>query len=401
MACTLRVSRHGYLSFRLYWGGFDVQEGVDLKDTPANRAKMEARAKVIGQEMADGVFDYLRWFPNGALAHRFRPPAEHDTARLLTLRGFFQSWGETSEQKQTRPVSTKWALNRASTIRTNVLPYLGQHRLDDLTPAILTDLQQKLLRKGLKPATVDGIVHSALRGMLRDAKALGYRVVDLATLYDRQFIRRLNLGVDPSSIDAFTEAERDQILDGFRGTHYHAFVCHQLWTGARPGEAIGLRWGNVDLTKRVIRIRVSRVQGRDGRPKTGKSKRDVVIHRDLLAVLQELERGAPDGFVFTTPSGVAINEGNFYRRHWLPMLHKLGLRTRDFYTTRHTYISAMLAAGMNPLQICRQTGTSLDMIQEHYGCVRTIAEELDAVIAAAGRTTALTTDAENTNQVAA
>ena len=34
------------------------------------------------------------------------------------------------------------------------------------------------------------------------------------------------------------------------------------------------------------------------------------------------------------------------------------IRARDFYNTRHTYISAMLAASVNPVTICRQTGTA-------------------------------------------
>ena len=33
------------------------------------------------------------------------------------------------------------------------------------------------MRRQLKPASVDGVIHSALRGMLCDAKAAGYRVV--------------------------------------------------------------------------------------------------------------------------------------------------------------------------------------------------------------------------------
>ena len=33
------------------------------------------------------------------------------------------------------------------------------------------------MRRRLKPASVDGVIHNALRGMLRDAKAAGYRVV--------------------------------------------------------------------------------------------------------------------------------------------------------------------------------------------------------------------------------
>ncbi len=66
------------------------------------------------------------------------------------------------------------------------------------------------------------------------------------------------------------------------------------------------------------------------------------------------------------------------------MLRRLNIRPRAFYNTRHTYISYMVAIGTNPLFIVRQTGTSLQMIEEHYGSVRVIADELDELITNAG-----------------
>ena len=290
-------------------------------------------------------------------------------------------------QKQVRPVSPKWAINRASAIRTNVLPFLGSRRLDELTSAHLNELQRRLMGRGLKPATVDGVVHSALRAMLRDAKAAGCRIPDLHALYNREFVQRLDQGSTASEIDPFTEEERDRILEGFRKKrpHFYPFVFHQFWTGARPSEALALRRQHVEIAGRRIRIRASRVLGRDGRPKTGKSKRDVVIHGNLAAVLRQHQpfRVAPTDFVFTTPTGSPIDEANFYQREWLPMLRRLQIRPRPFYNTRHTYISYMVAIGANPLFIVRQTGTSLQMIEDHYGSVRVIADELDELITTA------------------
>jgi len=142
--------------------------------------------------------------------------------------------------------------------------------------------------------------------------------------------------------------------------YYYAF--HQLWSGARPSEAIALRQRNPDLAGRRIRIRLSRVLGRDGRPKTGKSKRDVVIHGVLLDVLRDSRplHPTPDGFVLTTPTGAPIDEANFYRREWLPMLRRLNIRPRPLHNTRHTYISHMLTIGVTrslsrgrPARACR------------------------------------------------
>ena len=62
------------------------------------------------------------------------------------------------------------------------------------------------------------------------------------------------------------------------------------------------------------------------------------------------------------------------------MLRVLKIRPRPFYNTRHTYISYMLEIGGKPLWVARQTGTSLDMIENHYGKVKVVAEEMDALI---------------------
>src|SRR5262245_48299923 len=93
-----------------------------------------------------------------------------------------------------------------------------------------------------------------------------------------------------------------------------------------------------------------------------------------------LLRPAPDDFVFTTPTGAPIDKTNFYQREWLPALRAAGVRARPFCNARHTYISFLLVAGAKPLFVCRQTGTSLEMIERHYGDARVVAEELDDLI---------------------
>src|SRR5262245_38869026 len=69
MACKVKVNRHRYLAFRLYWNGIKAWEGTGLKDNSKNRQRVEARAVLISEEMERGTFDYLKWFPNGNKAH--------------------------------------------------------------------------------------------------------------------------------------------------------------------------------------------------------------------------------------------------------------------------------------------------------------------------------------------
>lgn len=263
------------------------------------------------------------------------------------MRRYFDRWGNQTDgnvgtaTKQSKHVTRKWASNRASYIKTHVLPELGPKRLDALTTGDLTALQQRLLRKKLKPSTIDRVTHSALRGMLRDAMLDGYEVPDLKALYDPTYITRLASDEDANPPDPYTPEERDHILEGFRqyDPAFYAFVYFRFWTGTCPSEAIELRHRCLNLKQRRFNVVASRVLGQDGRPKTRKSKRKVEIHGNLADVLKDYvgsSRKNLDDFVFTTPTGSPIDGTNFYRRHWTPMLKRLGIRERPLYNTRHT-----------------------------------------------------------------
>jgi hypothetical protein len=63
----------------------------------------------------------------------------------------------------------------------------------------------------------------------------------------------------------------------------------------------------------------------------------------------------------------------------------LNIRPRKFYATRHTFISVALTAGVNLKWLAEQCGTSLAMIEKHYG--RFLARDVEAqlqLLASAG-----------------
>src|SRR5688572_24303057 len=98
MSCKVKVNRHGYLAFRLYWNGLESWEGTGLKDNAKNRQRAEARAVLISEEMERGVFDYLKWFPEGNKADEFKPkvdqPDQPVAAKPLTIKEFYEEWIE-------------------------------------------------------------------------------------------------------------------------------------------------------------------------------------------------------------------------------------------------------------------------------------------------------------------
>jgi integrase len=91
----------------------------------------------------------------------------------------------------------------------------------------------------------------------------------------------------------------------------------------------------------------------------------VKLNSRALAVLQRQKAHTflADGAVFHCPNtGRAwTREEHMTRRFWAPTLKRLGMRYRVPYSTRHSYATMMLMAGMRPAFCARQMGHSLEM----------------------------------------
>ena len=99
---------------------------------------------------------------------------------------------------------------------------------------------------------------------------------------------------------------------------------------------------------------------------------------DLLKSIVPL-RVEPASYVFTDGQGQPIEQGEFGRA-FQGVLRVLKIRPRPFYNVRHTFISVALTIGCNQKWIAEQTGTSIAMIQDHYG--RYIRDDGDALLRA-------------------
>jgi hypothetical protein len=65
--------------------------------------------------------------------------------------------------------------------------------------------------------------------------------------------------------------------------------------------------------------------------------------------------------------GGPINSKEWPPKSFYPVLRQLGIRLRDFYSTRDTFISEMIHRGENLKAIAEYCGTSVAMIERSYG----------------------------------
>jgi integrase len=183
-------------------------------------------------------------------------------------------------------------------IRHHVIPVLGHIELTKLTPRDVQAFESKLSSQGMKPAGVE-VVHNTLSGALKYA---------------------LRMEVEPPDI---TTVRR--ILETAREQEHPLYACLWLiaYTGVRRGEALGLRWQDVNLEAGTISIAQTLGRSLDGLifqpPKTSAGRRVIDLDDKTVDVLRahqgqqllykaQLEGAYEDqGLVFADPLGHPMN----------------------------------------------------------------------------------------------
>lgn len=146
-------------------------------------------------------------------------------------------------------------------------------------------------------------------------------------------------------------------------------------TGMRPSELKNLRWRDISpATDREGNAIVTLfVQGK------GKSRRLVAPKAvgDYIERIRAIAKASgPDDRVFTTITGEPTK--SLYKALIEDILIYTGLREgahgvpRSTYCFRHTYATFRLGAGVDVYFLAEQMGTSVKMIEDHYGHVNTI-----------------------------
>jgi len=91
---------------------------------------------------------------------------------------------------------------------------------------------------------------------------------------------------------ALSKEQLRKLVTSFSGTIYFPIVVLAAATGMRRGEILGLRWQDVDLTKRVLKVwnalEETKLEGvRLDRPKNRASERTIGIDETTVRVLKE------------------------------------------------------------------------------------------------------------------
>ena len=247
---------------------------------------------------------------------------------------------------------------------------LGAARLRDLTPLMIERFYADLIRTGGKNGT--GLSAKSVRNthvVLRKALADGER---LEVLVRNPAARAKPPTGERVETPTWTAAQAATFLASVEEDALYALWVLLATTGVRRGEALGLRWSDVDLDRATASIAqtVTTVNNQIAvtPPKSDRSRRRLGLDRDTVRVLRDHRRAqdrdlellgsGPAKLVFADETGGPLHPDRVTRRFKL-LVRRSGLPPlRGPHDLRHTWASLALAAGVHPKVVSDRLGHS-------------------------------------------
>jgi integrase len=298
-----------------------------------------------------------------------------------TVQQFLERWLEQVIKPHRRARTYE---SYAQLTRLYLVPHIGGRQLSALTPEQAQAMFNHLLAEGSadgQPLTAQTVRH--IRAVLRRAlnQALKWNQVtrNVATLVELPRVER-------PPIAPLTPEQCAILLAALAGHRLEALYRIALSLGLRKGEVIGLRWKDVDLDAKLLRV-TGAIQRQSGKltrsaPKSQAGTRTLALPDVLVAVLHaHRERQAEEravlgadwhehDLVFPSNVGTPLEPRNL-SRHFKLVLKKAGLpETTRFHDLRHSCATLLIAQGVHPRIVMEILGHSqISLTMNTYGHV--------------------------------
>lgn len=381
MGSVRKRNESGLLFFDFRYGGLRCREQTALKDTKANRQKLQRILGQIEMQIKAGVFDYSAMFPGSKALRKLGSPDFPESVRAIEatvvanssasvpsadlgdsdFEDFANLWFGENEVtwRRSQKKTNRGILNK------HLIPAFGGQGVGRITKAEILAFRSQLAKvPGRKGTTLSPKRINSVMGVLRQILNEAADRFDFSSAY-----RNIKpLKVPKSDVQPFTLDEVNQVINKVRADFRYYYTV-RFFTGLRTGEIDGLKWEYIDFENLLILVRETIVAGEEDYTKTDGSQREIQMSQvvyDALKAQEKLTRRRSK-YVFCNGNGEPLDHNNVTKRIWYPLLRHLGLKERRPYQTRHTAATLWLASGENPEWIARQMGhSSTEMLFRVY-----------------------------------
>lgn len=347
----------------------------------------------------------FRWKKNGRIEYRFMIGSERFSVSGPTVTECRKKEREKrdkvaagqyirNEKITVRQYFDEWMKNRAGTVKEStinteksefsaVLDLIGGERVAKLERRQIIELQRKLRER-------------------YSTTGVNYRIALLSTLlkiavYDEIItknpcegvprLKRAEKQAREASHRALTQEEQEAFFRASAENNewLHELLCFLIQTGTRIGEALALKWSDIDHKSGVIHIRRTIIDTEAG-PQIGsttKSRagiRDIPITEEIREVLRRQRQKVRelfgekvtqiDGLVFVSMKGHGMLRKSSVNVSIYRIAKRAGIDRISAHAFRDTFATRAIESGMNPQTLKAILGhTSFEMTMDLYAHV--------------------------------
>ena len=284
----------------------------------------------------------------------------------LSVAGFLTQWLESEHRAH---IAHTTYLRYLGLLTNHIAPKLGKYSLQELNPSLVNWLLQEMSKEGLSPRSLQ---------QTRSFLSVGMKSAEDKGLITNNPIEKVrNPKYRPQEISPLSLEEVRRLLKTYEGTYMGARLHIALVCGLRQGEALGLRWEDVDLENGLLHVRVQ-IQTISGSKsfttlKTQRSRRTIALTQETIRALgrqKEIVEGmksvAGEGWqewrlVFPTAIGTPLVVKTDYTQ-WQKALQLCGIAPKRLHDARHTAATLMYSSGVGIEAISRSLGHSTSAI---------------------------------------
>ena len=300
-------------------------------------------------------------------------------------------------------VSAKTLERYREIVETNIIPVIGETRLQKLTTAHVESLYSQAQKsgrrdgRGLSTTTVRHM-HVVLSAILVSASKK--RLIQTNPMEDVESVPK----AATPEIKTLDSGEVQTLLRTARGTDLYAPVLLAAATGMRRGEVLGLRWSDIDFERRVLAVRQSLEETRQDdlrikSPKTASGVRTIILPEFAIAALRGHRREQAErrlavglgsnkrGLVFTDLDGNPRSP-NKLTKGFGRLVKRAGVARITLHGLRHTHATQLLLNNVHVKTVSERLGhANITITLETYAHVlpsmqQDAADKLDAMFGA-------------------
>ena len=255
--------------------------------------------------------------------------------------------------------------------KNRILPVFRHYRFRDIKPLDLV----KFLEDQKKEVNNDRVRRIKNTFGLILAYAEDNEFIDKNPM-NAKTVERVDLTYIPTNTEAYTTDEIYLMLKNAKGW-FKVFLELSLKLGLRSGEAMGVKWDDIDLETGVFVLQRSITKGviteeteESVKEKNKKHYRVLHLFPETLELLKSYYSVRPsDEWLFVN------KDGRYYREsktivdyHLKPLLKEIGVKYRTLYATRRSYASIMHYGGENMSDLQQTMGHSKGsaITEKHY-----------------------------------